>query len=242
MYSAQSVFPALILPRGNRVIMDQEDVLTILKILMIGESNVGKSSILLRFTEDEFCENMQSTVGMDYKTKHIVIDGNTVKLAIWDTAGQERFRTLTPSYYRDGQGAILMYDVTDRNTFVKLETWLNELNTYCNRTDIVKMVVGNKIDLPHREVSTEEGLQFARRHQTLYIESSAKTADGVKCCFEELVQKIIQTPGLWDTYSTRLYDNGSMGGPRHRMGKRGMQLGNDQPQQDAASNCYCSLL
>jgi len=83
-----------------------------------------------------------------------------------------------------------MYDVTDRNTFVKLETWLNELNTYCNRTDIVKMVVGNKIDLPNREVSTEEGLQFARRHQTLYIESSAKTADGVKCCFEELVQKV----------------------------------------------------
>lgn len=83
-----------------------------------------------------------------------------------------------------------MYDVTDRNTFVKLETWLNELNTYCNKTDIVKMVVGNKIDLPHREVSTEEGLEFARRHQTLYIESSAKTADGVKCCFEELVQKV----------------------------------------------------
>lgn len=83
-----------------------------------------------------------------------------------------------------------MYDVTDRNTFIKLETWLNELNTYCNRTDIVKMVVGNKIDLPNREVSTEEGLQFARRHQTLYIESSAKTADGVKCCFEELVQKV----------------------------------------------------
>lgn len=83
-----------------------------------------------------------------------------------------------------------MYDVTDRNTFVKLETWLNELNTYCNKTDIIKMVVGNKIDLPNREVSTEEGLQFARRHQTLYIESSAKTADGVKCCFEELVQKV----------------------------------------------------
>lgn len=83
-----------------------------------------------------------------------------------------------------------MYDVTDRNTFIKLETWLNELNTYCNKTDIVKMVVGNKIDLPNREVSNEEGLQFARRHQTLYIESSAKTADGVKCCFEELVQKV----------------------------------------------------
>lgn len=173
---------------------------------------------------------MQSTVGMDYKTKLITIDDSTVKLAIWvrrfcieiprktellylngydifyshvflrlsycvvcsvqDTAGQERFRTLTPSYYRDGQGAILVFDVTDRNTFVKLETWVEELNTYCNKMDLVKMVVGNKIDLANREVSTEEALQFARRHKTLYIESSAKTADGIKCCFEELVQKV----------------------------------------------------
>lgn len=221
--------------------MDQ-DVLTVLKLLMIGESNVGKSSIILRFTEDEFYENMQSTVGMDYKTKQITIDGNVIKLAIWDTAGQERFRTLTPSYYRDGQGAILVYDVTDRVTFVKLETWLNELNTYCNKTDIVKMVVGNKIDLPNREVSTEEGLQFARRHQTLYIESSAKTADGIKCCFEELVQKIIQTPGLWDRQPfLKAYGNGSMGGVRHR-GQRGIQLKDDTQQHEPYSNCSCSLV
>lgn len=221
--------------------MDQE-VLTTLKLLMIGETNVGKSSILLRFTEDEFNENMQSTVGMDYKTKQITIDGNTVKLAIWDTAGQERFRTLTPSYYRDGQGAILMFDVTDRHTFTKLETWLNELNTYCNKIDIVKMVVGNKIDLPNREVSMEEGLEFARRHQTLYIESSAKTADGVKCCFEELVQKIIQTPGLWETNSSRMYGSDSLGGPRNRLGKRGVQLTDDYQSENPYSTCYCSLV
>ncbi|XP_015509547.2 ras-related protein Rab-18-B [Neodiprion pinetum] len=221
--------------------MDQE-VLTTLKLLMIGETNVGKSSILLRFTEDEFNENMQSTVGMDYKTKQITIDGNTVKLAIWDTAGQERFRTLTPSYYRDGQGAILMFDVTDRHTFTKLETWLNELNTYCNKIDIVKMVVGNKNDLPNREVSMEEGLEFARRHQTLYIESSAKTADGVRCCFEELVEKIIQTPGLWEANSTRMYGGDSLGGTRHRLGKRGVQLTDDYEPQNPYSNCYCSLV
>ncbi|XP_066591190.1 ras-related protein Rab-18-B-like isoform X2 [Prorops nasuta] len=183
---------------------------------------------------------MQSTVGMDYKTKHITIDSNNIKLAIWDTAGQERFRTLTPSYYRDGQGAILMYDVTDRNTFFKLEAWLNELNTYCNKTDIVKMVVGNKIDLPNREVSTEQGLEFARRHQTLYIESSAKTADGVKCCFEELVQKILQTPGLWETHSLQSYNISNLSGTRNRMGKRGIQLVDDYPSQNAYSTCsYC---
>ncbi|XP_012271051.1 ras-related protein Rab-18-B [Orussus abietinus] len=221
--------------------MDDE-VLTTLKILMIGESNAGKSSILLRFTEDEFWENMQSTVGIDYKTKQITIDGNTVKLAIWDTAGQERFRTLTPSYYRDGQGAVLVYDVTDKNTFVKLEMWLNELNTYCNKADIIKMIVGNKIDLPNREVTTAEGLQFARKHQTLYIESSAKTADGIQCCFEELVQKIIQTPGLWEPHSLQAYGNGNVSGARHRMGKRGVQLTDDYQTQDAYSTCYCSLV
>ncbi|KAK2587564.1 hypothetical protein KPH14_003692 [Odynerus spinipes] len=222
--------------------MDQEEILTVLKLLMIGESNVGKSSILLRFTEDEFSENLRSTVGMDYKTKQITIDGSIVKLAIWDTAGQERFRTLTPSYYRDGQGAILVYDVTNRSTFLKLDTWLNELNTYCNKTDIVKMIVGNKIDLPNRAVSTEEGLQFARRHQSLYIESSAKTADGVKCCFEELVQKILQTPGLWDTHSPKYIDNGNMSGARYRMGKRGLQLTEDYEPHNEYSRCYCSLI
>ncbi|XP_076653102.1 ras-related protein Rab-18-B isoform X2 [Halictus rubicundus] len=224
----------------------EQDVLTVLKLLIIGESNVGKSSIILRFTEGEFYDNMQSTVGMDYKTKQITIDGNTVKLAIWDTAGQERFRTLTPSYYRDGQGAILVYDVTDRLTFLKLETWLNELTTYCNKTDIVKMVVGNKIDLPNREVSTEEGIQFARRHQTLYIESSAKTSDGVKCSFEELVQKIIQTPGLWDRRD-RLGVNGMYGtvateGARYRSHNRGIQLVDTPLPNQNYSSCYCSLL
>nr|XP_033327442.1 ras-related protein Rab-18-B-like [Megalopta genalis]XP_033327443.1 ras-related protein Rab-18-B-like [Megalopta genalis]XP_033327444.1 ras-related protein Rab-18-B-like [Megalopta genalis]XP_033327445.1 ras-related protein Rab-18-B-like [Megalopta genalis] len=224
--------------------MDSEqEVLTVLKLLIIGESNVGKSSIILRFTEGEFHENMQSTVGMDYKTKQMTVDGNTVKLAIWDTAGQERFRTLTPSYYRDGQGAILVYDVTDKMTFFKLETWLTELTTYCNKTDIVKMVVGNKIDLPNREVSTEEGLQFARRHQTMYIESSAKTEDGIKCSFEELVQKIIQTPGLWDRWD-RLGVNGlhaSMGGARLR-NQRAIQLTEHTGNSSNNSGCYCSLL
>lgn len=107
-----------------------------------------------------------------------------------DTAGQERFKTLTPHYYRDGQGVILVYDVTDRSTLNKLDTWINELQTYVNKPNIVKMIVGNKTDLPNREVTTEEGLNFARRHQTLFIESSAKTADNVECCFEELVQKV----------------------------------------------------
>uniref|UniRef100_A0A8U8B896 small monomeric GTPase n=1 Tax=Geospiza parvula TaxID=87175 RepID=A0A8U8B896_GEOPR len=146
-----------------------EDVLTTLKILIIGESGVGKSSLLLRFTDDTFDPELAATIGVDFKVKTISVDGNKAKLAIWDTAGQERFRTLTPSYYRGAQGVILVYDVTRRDTFVKLDNWLNELETYCTRNDIVQMLVGNKIDKENREVDRNEGLKFARKHSMLFI-------------------------------------------------------------------------
>ncbi|XP_036028881.1 ras-related protein Rab-18-like [Onychomys torridus] len=124
-----------------------EDVLTTLKILIIGKSGVGKSSLLLRFTDDTFDLELAVTIGVDFKVKMISVDGNKAKLAIWDMAGQQRFRTLTPSYYyRGAQGVILVDDVTRRDTFVKLDNWLNELETYCTRNDIVNMLVGNKID------------------------------------------------------------------------------------------------
>jgi len=183
--------------------MDESEILTTLKILIIGESGVGKSSLLLRFTDDTFDPEQPSTIGVDFKVKTLSVDGNRAKLAIWDTAGQERFRTLTPSYYRGAQGVILVFDVSNRNSFTKLETWLNELDTFSTKHDIIKMVVGNKIDMPNRDVTREEGLKFARKHHTLYIEASAKTREGVQCSFEELVEKIIQTPGLWETDGVR---------------------------------------
>lgn len=206
-----------------QIVTMDEDILTTLKILIIGESGVGKSSLLLRFTEDNFDPEQTLTIGVDFKTKKLTVDSNTVKLAIWDTAGQERFRTLTPSYYRDAQGAILVFDVSSYTTFAKLETWLNELDTYSTKSNIVKMIVGNKIDVDHREVTREQAMAFARRHQTLYIEASAKTKHGVQSAFEELVHKIIQTPGLWESYN----DN--------------IQVGNkDHPQQSGCAS-YCSL-
>lgn len=180
--------------------MDDQDILTTLKILIIGESGVGKSSLLLRFTDDTFDPEQASTIGVDFKVKTITVEGNNkAKLAIWDTAGQERFRTLTPSYYRGAQGVILVYDVSSKQSFNKLDAWLNELETFATKHDLVKMLVGNKIDKERREVSKEEGLKFARKHRMLFIEASAKTREGVQYAFEELVEKIIQTPGLWET-------------------------------------------
>ena len=128
----------------------------IFKILLIGDAGVGKSSILLRFTDDAFEEHLASTIGVDFKVKTVTIGGSTVKLTIWDTAGQERFRTLTSSYYRGCHGVILTYDVNDRQTFTNLKQWLEEVDMYSTSQSSAKMLVGNKIDVGGREVTVEE--------------------------------------------------------------------------------------
>lgn len=124
-----------------------------------------------------------------------------MKLTIWDSAGQERFRTLTSSFYRGAHGCVLVYDVTNRSTFEALrEVWLQEVEKYGTKEDLVRMVVGNKVDLDEdRQVSKEEALEFAKEKRTLYVESSAKSGMGVQQCFEELVRKILQTPRLYQT-------------------------------------------
>jgi len=179
-----------------------ENCMTTLKILAIGDSGVGKSSLISRFVDDKFDPEMSATIGVDFRIRTINNDGNLVKLAIWDTAGQERFRTLTPSYYRGGQGVILVYDVSNRPSFDHLEQWIIEADTYCTKNEVVKMLVANKIDSENRVISREEGLHFARRHKVLFIEASAKTREGVQYAFEELVEKILQTPGLWKNNSS----------------------------------------
>ncbi|CAK9142673.1 unnamed protein product [Ilex paraguariensis] len=167
------------------------------KLLLIGDSGVGKSSLLLSFTSDSF-QDLSPTIGVDFKVKYADIGGKKLKLAIWDTAGQERFRTLTSSYYRGAQGIIMVYDVTRRETFTNLsDIWAKEIDLYSTNQDCIKMLVGNKVDKEsERVVMKKEGINFAREYGCLFIECSAKTRLNVQQCFEELVLKILDTPSL----------------------------------------------
>lgn len=172
-----------------------EDFNHLFKILLIGNSGVGKSSLLLRFTAGKFDE-LSPTIGVDFKVKHILFRGKRIKLTIWDTAGQERFRTLTSTYYRGAQGIILVYDVKRRNTFTDLsDMWLKEVDRFSTNTDCIKMLIGNKVDLEEssRVVTKKEGIAFARQHGCLFLEASAKTSINVQRCFDELLHKIMDT-------------------------------------------------
>ncbi|PFH49628.1 hypothetical protein AMATHDRAFT_112731, partial [Amanita thiersii Skay4041] len=169
------------------------------KLLLIGNASVGKSSLLLRFSDEQWLpeDEATATIGVDFRVHKMEVRGKRVKLSIWDTAGQERFRTITSSYYRGAQGVILVYDVTNRETFDALPRWFNELDTYIT-TPIVKILVGNKVDKEFsRQVPTSEGEAYAERMGSLFVEASAKTAVGVQETFREVVEKILDTPELW---------------------------------------------
>jgi len=171
----------------------------LLKLLLVGDTAVGKSSLLLRFTDGTFDTDLQSTIGVDFKVKQMRVAGKAVKATIWDTAGQERFRTLTSSYYRGAHGIILVYDVTRPETFQHLAQWLAEIEMYSpgGGKNVIKLLVGNKSDLAQdRAVQRAEGEAWAREGGMLFLESSAKNADNVKAVFEEVVQRVLESPAL----------------------------------------------
>ena len=162
----------------------------IFKILLIGDAGVGKSSILLRFTDDAFEEHLASTIGVDFKVKTVQLGGKTVKLTIWDTAGQERFRTITSSYYRGAHGIIVVFDVTDQESFNNVKQWLHEIDRYAC-ANVKKLLVGNKCDLASkRAVPTEQAAEFAESLGVEYLETSAKSALNVEKAFTTMASEI----------------------------------------------------
>jgi len=148
------------------------------KVVLIGDSGVGKSNLLSRFTRNEFSLDSKSTIGVEFATKSIVAEGKTIKAQIWDTAGQERYRAITSAYYRGAVGALLVYDISKHATFENVERWLKELRDHAE-ANIVVMLVGNKSDLKHqRAVDTNEAMAFAEQHNLAFIETSALDASG----------------------------------------------------------------
>jgi len=196
------------------------------KLLLIGDSGVGKSCLLLRFAEDSYTESYLSTIGVDFKIRTIDVDGKTIKLQIWDTAGQERFRTITAAYYRGAHGIVVVYDVTDSESFENVRMWLKEIERYA--ADYVeKLLIGNKSDLVAKKV-VEYSLakEFAESLNIPFLETSAKDSTNVDEMFYTMTRLIQQ----------RAEKHGTHGGDKAGV-PSGTTLNREAPEAESSGGC-----
>lgn len=162
------------------------------KIVLIGDSGVGKSNLLSRFTRDEFNLESRSTIGVEFATRTLEIDGKRVKAQIWDTAGQERYRAITSAYYRGAVGALIVYDISKTESYENVSRWLKELKEHADANIVIELV-GNKSDLDHlRAVPTDEAENFASENSLLFTEASALNSDNVDLSFHQLLKNIYE--------------------------------------------------
>ena len=172
--------------------MEEEGYDFIFKVLLLGNSDVGKSSLLLRYVDSVWNDAFVPTIGVDFKVKTLNINDKKIKMQIWDTAGQERFRTVVATYFRGAHGILLLYDVTNKDSFKNLESWLIEIEKNA-KEKVLKILIGNKCDLTDdREISTEEGKAFALRNGMEFMETSAKMNTNVTEAFETLGKLMIE--------------------------------------------------
>uniref|UniRef100_A0A3Q3X7B9 Uncharacterized protein n=1 Tax=Mola mola TaxID=94237 RepID=A0A3Q3X7B9_MOLML len=163
------------------------------KLVFLGEQSVGKTSLITRFMYDSFDNTYQATIGIDFLSKTMYLEDRTIRLQLWDTAGQERFRSLIPSYIRDSAAAVVVYDITNVNSFQQTTKWIDDVRTE-RGSDVIIMLVGNKTDLADkRQITTEEGEQRAKDMNVLFIETSAKTGYNVKQLFRRVAAAL---PGM----------------------------------------------
>ena len=160
-----------------------------INIITLGESSVGKSSIINRYVENNFDYNFVSTLGVDFRKKNININGEDIRLKIWDTAGQEKFRSIQKQYYRNSDGILLVFDVTKFDTFNVLEEWINSIKNQTSN-DIIVVLVGNKIDLNNKVISDDEIKNFANDNKFKYFLTSAATGKNINEVFDYIVKEI----------------------------------------------------
>jgi len=161
----------------------------LIKLLLIGDSGVGKSCLLLRFSDDSFTTSFITTIGIDFKIKTIELDGKRIKLQIWDTAGQERFRTITTAYYRGAMGILLVYDVTDEQSFQNIRNWIRNIEQHA-ADNVDKILVGNKCDMQDKVVEKTKGQALADEYGIKFFETSAKTNTNVVEAFTSIAKDI----------------------------------------------------
>eukprot|EP00744_Colponema_vietnamica_P024292 GILI01035426.1.p1 GENE.GILI01035426.1~~GILI01035426.1.p1 ORF type:complete len:228 (+),score=54.63 GILI01035426.1:45-728(+) len=180
-----------------------DDCKYIWRVVIVGDSGVGKSGLLKRFTDNTFSHDTKSTIGVDFADRTLTVSsGDRVRAQIWDTAGQERYRGITQYYYRGAKGALVVYDVTSRESFQDVEYWLSEVQKHA-APEIVTLLIGNKCDLREsREVTVEEAAQFAQTHSISYLETSALDATNVdrafQLCIEEIFKRVPDASGASD--------------------------------------------
>lgn len=197
------------------------------KLLLIGDSGVGKTSILFKFSEDTFSPAFISTIGIDFKIRTITVDGKKIKLQVWDTAGQERFRTITTAYYRGAMGIMLVYDVSNMKSFENISNWIRNIEMHAT-SDVELMILGNKCDIADkRQVSKERGEQLAVQHSIKFMETSAKANINIEEAFTTLARDIKLK------VEKRIEDI--------NLNRGGYQLSRDDPSKRRTRLSFCGL-
>ncbi|XP_071720282.1 ras-related protein RABA5a-like [Rutidosis leptorrhynchoides] len=205
------------------------------KIVLLGDSGVGKSNLLARFARNEFYSNSKSTIGVEFQTQKMEVNGKEVKAQIWDTAGQERFRAVTSAYYRGAVGALVVYDVSRRQTFDSVGRWLSELHTHCDM-NVITILVGNKTDLKDaREVSTSDGKSLAESQSLFFMETSALDSSNVNAAFQTIVKEIYNVLSKKVIQSQELKKDPSIGSKKSVV-LDAKQDGNQEQKKDEQPN------
>jgi small GTP-binding protein len=200
----------------------------IFKVILIGDSGVGKSNILTRYLNNEFNHNTKTTVGVEFGSKKNKIENYSIKTQIWDTAGQERYKSITNAYYKGSKGAVVVYDITNKKSFENVDKWISDLKTHSSK-DVSVIIVGNKLDLEaKRQVTMDDGQNKAKIHNAAFMETSALTCENIDNAFDILINEIFNKMKLILQQEEK---NG------YKLDSNGMNLLRDKEEKEVKKSC-----